>query len=151
MTAIEKLMPNSESLLQRASFHAVRYLPWNREGGKTRGLIISKGLIFILWWVSKVSIHKLRTVVPRYGELSSTGLSYAPCRTGVRDLSRSTFLWLRFTTLLCTRYSIVRSCSPTCACTGELLVVVAWQGLGCPYFHPYVWYLLYMHTCAGEC
>ena len=27
----------------------------------------------------------------------------APCRTGVRDLSRSTLLWLRFTTLLCMR------------------------------------------------
>ena len=54
----------------------------------------------------------------------------APHRIGVRELSRSAFLQLRFTTLLFTRYSAVHS---------WLLTVVAWQGLGCPYFHPYVW------------
>jgi len=46
-------------------------------------------------------------------------------RTGVWDLSCSTFLRLRFTTLLCTRYSTVRSCSPTCTYMGDLLAV-AW-------------------------
>jgi len=49
------------------------------------------------------------------GAFSSTGLSYmvAPRRIGVRDLSRSTFLGKDL------------PCSPTRACTGELLLVVA--------------------------
>ena len=54
------------------------------------------------------------------GAFGSTGLSYmvAPRRTRVRDLSCSDLPLVK-------SYSTVRSCSPTRACTGELLAVVA--------------------------
>ena len=84
------------------------------------------GCLLFASWLS-VSIHNLHTVAPCYREFSSTGLSYmvAPRSYRIQDLSHSTFLWLRFTTLLCKRYSTVRSCSPTRACMGEPIVVVA--------------------------
>jgi hypothetical protein len=78
------------------------------------------------------------------GAFSSTGLSYmvAPRRTRVRDLSRSKIYHSALHKVLyCT-------CSPTCACTGEFLAVVAWQGLGCPFFHPYLYDIFSTYTCV---
>ncbi len=51
------------------------------------------------WWSWDVTIHNLRTVAPCYGKLLAL-LVYLTWlrRTGVRDLSRSAFLRLRFTT-----------------------------------------------------
>ncbi len=52
-------------------------------------------------------------------------------RSGVRDMSRSAVLQQDLP--LSKRYSTVRSCSPTRACTGKLLAVATWQGLVSPY------------------
>jgi hypothetical protein len=106
-----------------------------------------------MWWGVLAFICTVVTDVTT-GSFWSTGLSYmvAPRRSGVWDLSR--FAFLRQDLPLSTRYHTVRSCSPTRACTGELLAVAAWQGLASPHStHMYDLPLIFLniHTCDGEC
>ncbi len=86
-----------------------------------------------------VCIHNLHTIAPHYREL----LALLVYLTWLLHWFPSSnpfvlrILWLRFTTLYKVLY--VCSFSPTHACMGKLIAVAAWQDLGCPYFHPFMY------------
>jgi len=101
---------------------------------------------------SNVSIHNLHTVAPCYRELLAL-LVHLTWLLHVGQGFETCLVPLSFSKIYnSTLYKVlyVHSYSPTRACTGELLVVVAWQGLGCPYFHPICMISsLYAHVCRG--
>jgi len=94
-------------------FCSMRFLASIDHGGRRRPTATMKPY--------SVTIQNLRTVAPRYTELLAR-LVYLTWLLHVGSGFETCLVPLSSAKIY---YSTVRSCSPTCACTGELLLVVA--------------------------